>query len=279
MHEKTAPYWAQANDCAENFMKNLSKIIQISNTTNSDYKEELQKFLRSYRSTPHTSTNVAPADLIFQASNQVRLPRRLESNHKTKLARAQESDEKSKRKMKEYGDSKRRACEAGLKIGDSVLLTRSLNVKVKNKGKSFYLPEPCTVIKVNKSIITATRPNGKIITRNAAVFKKNTAVGNRQEIDLDEAIAASSASESKELAEENAIEISSALITESEPINHMPEITCDTEIISKDVVSNEPTVERTSTHSVTETVLSQRPSRNPHPVSKYDARSGTWSKT
>ena len=274
------------NGCAENFMKNLGKIIQASNTMNNDFREELQKFLRSYRSTPHTSTNVAPADLIFRSSNLVRLPRMKKVDQEEKEVKARASDKKSKEKMKEYGDARRRACDAGLQVGDSVLLTRSLNVKVRNKGRSFYLPEPCTVIKVSKSVITARCSDGKIITRNAAVFKKNTAIRNREEFDPNEEIAASSAAEAVATAAVEDLEKSLPASTDLESSSKAPEATPVDKTGRKEVLRlplptdmQQGQLDQNQGSDRAKEVPIQRPQRICHPASKYDARSGTWSKT
>ena len=55
-------------------MPNLSKVIINAKQTNSDWRQELVAFLRSYRSTPHTSTGVSPSELLFRVNRTNRLP-------------------------------------------------------------------------------------------------------------------------------------------------------------------------------------------------------------
>ena len=62
-HRKITPLHPAANGQAEKFMPNLSTVIINAKQTNSDWRQELFAFLRSYRSTPHTSTGVSPSDL------------------------------------------------------------------------------------------------------------------------------------------------------------------------------------------------------------------------
>ena len=81
-HHKITPLWPQANGLSENFMKNIKKVVANSFFNGTNYKAELNRFLRSYRSTPHSSTGVAPATLLFREPNLCRLPRT--STHATR---------------------------------------------------------------------------------------------------------------------------------------------------------------------------------------------------
>ena len=54
-HRKVTP-WPQANGEVERYMKTLKKVYR---------RQELYKFLRNYRATPHTTTGVPPATLLL----------------------------------------------------------------------------------------------------------------------------------------------------------------------------------------------------------------------
>lgn len=76
-HVRTTPKWPQANEKMENFNRNLKRLIQKSFVSKSDLRADLNCFLRAYRSSPHGSTKVAPADLMFIAS---KLPMKMDAN-------------------------------------------------------------------------------------------------------------------------------------------------------------------------------------------------------
>ena len=59
---------------AERMMKTLKKVFRISRFAHRSFDQELQKFLRNYRATPHSTTGEAPATLLFNRQMRVRLP-------------------------------------------------------------------------------------------------------------------------------------------------------------------------------------------------------------
>jgi hypothetical protein len=74
-HRKTTPYHPPANGKAENFMRNLGSVIRNAIVEKKDWRQELNQFLRNYRSTPHSTTGVPPAILLFGENRTNRLPR------------------------------------------------------------------------------------------------------------------------------------------------------------------------------------------------------------
>ena len=74
-HERKTPLNPQANADAEQFMRVLKKLYQISKLTGSNFKQEVYRFLRAYRATPHCTTKIAPADLMYPSRKfRTRLP-------------------------------------------------------------------------------------------------------------------------------------------------------------------------------------------------------------
>jgi hypothetical protein len=47
-------------------MPNLTKVMKNAEASGRNWREELQFFLAAYRATPHASTGVAPAELLFK---------------------------------------------------------------------------------------------------------------------------------------------------------------------------------------------------------------------
>ena len=64
-HTFSTPYWPQGNAEVERFMRTLNKVLQIANLKNEDLEVTLSNFLFQYRTTPHSTTKVAPAELLF----------------------------------------------------------------------------------------------------------------------------------------------------------------------------------------------------------------------
>ena len=59
------PYWQQSNREVENHDKTLLKMARITKIENKEFRREVEQFLFSYHSTPHCTTGVSPAELLF----------------------------------------------------------------------------------------------------------------------------------------------------------------------------------------------------------------------
>jgi hypothetical protein len=76
-HKTITPLWPQANE-SETFMKPLMKAIRTAHLQKQNWRRTMQEFLLNYRATPHTTTQVAPATLMFGRNTRTRLP---QTNH------------------------------------------------------------------------------------------------------------------------------------------------------------------------------------------------------
>ena len=74
IHYQITPYWPQANRENECFMKPMIKVIQSAYIEQNDWENALQEFLFSYRVTPHSSTQILPADLMYSRRTCYTLP-------------------------------------------------------------------------------------------------------------------------------------------------------------------------------------------------------------
>ena len=72
-HRKVTPYWPRANGEVERFMRTVKKVIKTAVMENKVWKQEMYKFLRNYRATPHTSTKTSPATALFGCPMKTRL--------------------------------------------------------------------------------------------------------------------------------------------------------------------------------------------------------------
>ena len=64
-HEFSNPYWPQANGEVERFNQPLKKALQTAAIEGKVWRQEPQRFLLQYRSTPHCTTKFAPSQLLF----------------------------------------------------------------------------------------------------------------------------------------------------------------------------------------------------------------------
>jgi hypothetical protein len=89
-----------------------------------------------------------------------------------KSQRPDNHDSKSKSEMKEYADKKRNAKAHSFEIGDIVVHKWSRS----NKYQSIFDPDCYTITKIDKSMITASRPNHSV-TRNSFFFQSASLLG------------------------------------------------------------------------------------------------------
>ena len=164
-HRKVTPYWPRANGEAERFMKNLGKVMKTSTSEGKPWKQELNKFLRNYRATPHISTNIAPSTALFGRNLKIKLPAVSVSKNDDQLMRS--ADTKSKEKMKVYADNRNHAKSCTYAKGDTVLVKQPRW----NKLTPAYNPKPYRITRKKGSMITASRQDHTIV-RNSSFFKK-----------------------------------------------------------------------------------------------------------
>ena len=116
---KTPPGHPAANN-VETVMKPLGKAMKIGNMQNLPEQETLSAFLTSYRDTPHVSTGVPPAHMLFRDGYRNNLPHLTTPDDKIREARQTDRDIKKERKS--AYNSSRYTVDMNYKIGDQVLL-------------------------------------------------------------------------------------------------------------------------------------------------------------
>ena len=112
-----SPEDPEANGLAENFMKVINKIWHISKIEGKNPKQEINKFLRQYRATPHSTTGKSPSSLMFNFSFCTRLP---ELKQPALQHDIRQQNEKAKRQQKMYKDNKRNVRHHNINLGDKV---------------------------------------------------------------------------------------------------------------------------------------------------------------
>ena len=126
----STPLWPQASGEVERQNRRLLKAMRVARSEGRDWQKELQKFLLGYRSTPHTTTGVSPAKLLFGREIRSKLPGEEELRSASNDTEVLDRDRERKQKGKDYGDSLKGACESNLKEGDKVLLQKPKSDKL-----------------------------------------------------------------------------------------------------------------------------------------------------
>ena len=172
-HQKITPHWPRANGEVERFMRTLKKVLQTAAIESQNETQQLNKFLRNYRSTPHSTTNVSPHQALFGNGNGTsRLCPEIREN--IEMEQLEYNDRKAKERMEQPTTSAKAFDD--LEIGDTVL------VKTQEPRKKLtppYNPEELKVIDTKGSMVTAeNEKDGSTITRNRSHFKKIENEGN-----------------------------------------------------------------------------------------------------
>ena len=163
-HRKITPRWPQANGEAERFMRVLKKTLRTSTTEHRSWKQDLYSFLRNYRATPHATTGVPPASVIFNRPLRTRLPHPQTSADNDRQIR--DRDRIKKCQMKANAEKCKSFRKSKLKPGDLVLVKRDGHV---GKFSSPFDPRPLKVVEVRGSMIIAQRGSQRVV-RNSSYF-------------------------------------------------------------------------------------------------------------
>ena len=165
-HRKITPLWPQANTQAESFNKPLMKAIRAAIVQGSNWRTELQKFLRMYRASPHCSTLFAPHRLMFGWEPRTKIPTVVNSDPRPDDQLARHNDAAAKTIMKARKDLRASALKPPINIGDVVLVRQQR----KNKFSTRYNPKPRVATNAQGSMITAAWKDGTSMTRNSSQF-------------------------------------------------------------------------------------------------------------
>ena len=96
-YQKITPRWPRANGEVERFMQPLSKIIKVAYIERTDWENSVHQFLYSYRNTPHSVTQVPPAELMFSRELHYTNPDISSKTDKNIAEEAKQSDQRIKK--------------------------------------------------------------------------------------------------------------------------------------------------------------------------------------
>ena len=165
-HRKVTPLWPQANGEVERFIKTAKKVVKTASVEGENWRKSMQRFLRSYRTTPHTTTGVSPATLFLGRPVRNKLPS-CSYVDPTREA-VNERDSTQKMKMKAYADRKSYVKPSDIAVGDTVLVKRPFNMV---KGATPFEPLPLLVTDRKGTMISAESAEHSV-TRNSSHFKR-----------------------------------------------------------------------------------------------------------
>ena len=122
-HHHSTPLWPQGNSEVKAFNKPLVKAIKAAHVENRPWPQELSKFLLTYGSPLHSTTNIPPSQLLYNCQLRGILPT-LPSEHKivNRHQEAKENQELRKEKGRNYSNQRCGAKESLIKVGDRILV-------------------------------------------------------------------------------------------------------------------------------------------------------------
>ena len=97
-HKQTTPLWPQANGEIEKQNRTVLKRLRIDQAEGRDWRSQMDDFLIIYRSTPHLTTGVGSAELLFGRKIRTKLPQLQEFTRQDEV-RDRDNERKQKGKM------------------------------------------------------------------------------------------------------------------------------------------------------------------------------------
>ena len=140
-------------------MKILVKFIHTSIADGKDPKLELQNYLLQYRSAPHSTTGVSPAEALFGRKLKTKLPQLPVHSDTPAQKKMRDCHDARKLRQKKYFDKGHRAAEKTVQPGDTVLVRQK-----KTTTKPPFDPHAYEVVKVKGKRVTSKRED-KILVR------------------------------------------------------------------------------------------------------------------
>lgn len=163
----SAPLWPQANGEIERQNRSLLKRLKIAHVEKLNWKQELFDYLLMYRSTPHSTTGVSPAELLFNRKIRTKLPE-LGSNDSLLDEEIREKDAWVKERGRIYYDQRNKVKDSCLQPGDTVFMRKEKDNKL---SCGFDSTEYQITNRVGNTVTVAS-PAGNTFTRNVSAVKK-----------------------------------------------------------------------------------------------------------
>ena len=166
-HRTSPPLWPQANGEVERQNRTLLKSLKIAEAEGKKWKDELDKFLLAYRTTPHSTTGATPAFMMFGRELRTKLPE-LRPNKSVLDEGIRDRDWSRKLTGKVYADRRRHAADNPVAPGDTVLVK---NTKLAGKLAPKFEPKPYIVQTKEGQELTLKSSDGAVQRRNSSFVK------------------------------------------------------------------------------------------------------------
>ena len=166
-HIKVTSRYAQANGEVERQNSSIVKRLQTAQVERKPWKSELQKYLLAYRSLPHATTGVSPAELLFNRKLRTKVPT-ISERPESEVRDARDRDAENKGKYKMYADERRHARPSEIMPGDVVLVKQDR----KDKLTSTFGETPHEVVEKKGNSLIVKAPSGTEYSRNNTHLKK-----------------------------------------------------------------------------------------------------------
>ena len=167
VHGRITPYWSPAQGQVERENRSILKRIKIAQAEKRDWKAELDHYLMMYRSTPHSTTGVSPAEALYSRQIRTKLPKLQEFNYSNDQE-MRDRDHELKEKGKLYSDKRRNARKSDIKAGDKVLMKQSKE----NKFSTQFRPDPFKAVDKTGNSVLVESDKGVRYRRNVTHLKK-----------------------------------------------------------------------------------------------------------
>jgi hypothetical protein len=167
-HSFSTPYWSQQNGEVERQNRAILKVLKIAKLEGKNWKEELDKYLYMYTATPHCTTGVSPAELMFHRRFREGFPE-MKSLPTFVNEEVLDRDKYKKFQQKQYYDNKNAVKESNIAVGDMVYM----KTPYKNKLSPNFSPIKFQVIDKKGSRIKIKTDDGSTYTRNSSHLKKS----------------------------------------------------------------------------------------------------------
>ena len=103
-------------------MQPLSKIIKAAYIERTDWEKSVHQFLYSYRNTPHSVTQLPPAELMFSRKLRYTIPDISSKTDKNVAQEVEQNGQRIKEKSKRYQDQTQHVQTITINIGTRVIV-------------------------------------------------------------------------------------------------------------------------------------------------------------
>lgn len=158
---KSWPRQPNQNGQAENIMKHAKKAAEAAAAESTNLAVTLARRVRAHNTAPHRVTGVSPAELLFKRKLRFGIPSLSSPTDVVQDEEVRKRDKESKMRGKELEDRKRKAQEAPIVVGDTVVQVRETRMK----GDTVFDPRELTVTNIRAGDVTMRDQEGTIVRR------------------------------------------------------------------------------------------------------------------